>query len=209
MSTSSASGTSSTFHASRLREAARQVWQTLDLPEGSRVELFGATIEVSTIGHPDHARPLNCLCRAMDGYLVGTGYAAYMAMTVVHGCSAWIPDVCVAPREPEEALTEDGLGFAASAVKLVVEVVSPGHENQQRDRVRKRRAYAGAGIPVYVLMDDHDQHGTVTVLTSPSPGEGTYAAETRVPYGTEVEIPEGPAKGFAITEEITGPPQGG
>ncbi|WP_050799918.1 Uma2 family endonuclease [Streptomyces himastatinicus] len=116
--------------------------------------------------------------------------------------------MCVAPGDAEEFLTEDGLGFVASAVRLVVEVVSPGHENQQRDRARKRRAYAGAGIPVYVLIDDHDQRGTVTLLTSPSPDEQTYAAETRVPYGTEVEIPEGPAKGFAITEEITGPRQG-
>ncbi|WP_199844262.1 hypothetical protein [Streptomyces sp. RTd22] len=46
------------------------------------------------------------------------------------------------------------------------------------------------------------------MLTSPSPGEATYGAEIRVPYGSEVEIPEGPAKGFAITEEITGPRQG-
>ncbi|EFL24463.1 hypothetical protein SSOG_04177 [Streptomyces himastatinicus ATCC 53653] len=119
-----------------------------------------------------------------------------------------LASVCVAPGDAEEFLTEDGLGFVASAVRLVVEVVSPGHENQQRDRARKRRAYAGAGIPVYVLIDDHDQRGTVTLLTSPSPDEQTYAAETRVPYGTEVEIPEGPAKGFAITEEITGPRQG-
>ncbi|MBD3010363.1 MULTISPECIES: Uma2 family endonuclease [unclassified Streptomyces] len=205
MPTSSAPGASS---MSRLREALRQVWQTLDPPEGSRVELFGDTLEMSAIGHPDHARPLNRLCRAMDRYLVGTDYAAYMAMSVVHGLSVWTPDACVAPQHAEEALTEDGLGFVASAVKLVVEVVSPGYENQQRDRVRKRRAYAGAGIPVYVLIDDHDNHGTVTVLTSPSPGEGTYAAEIRVPYGTEVQIPEGPAKGFAITEEITGPRRG-
>ncbi|MFF3711134.1 hypothetical protein [Streptomyces phaeochromogenes] len=27
----------------------------------------------------------------------------------------------------------------------------------------------------------------------------------RVPYGTEVTIPEGPAKGFVVTEAITGP----
>src|SRR3954468_10949800 len=126
--------TPSASSAFRLREALRQVWQTLDPPEGSRAELLGGTLEVSTIGHPDHARPLNRLCRAMDGYLVGTDYAAYLAMTVVHGRSAWIPDVCVAPEDAEVALTEDGLSFAASAVKLVVEVVSPGHENQQRDR---------------------------------------------------------------------------
>ncbi|WP_030836224.1 hypothetical protein [Streptomyces hygroscopicus] len=70
-----------------------------------------------------------------------------------------------------------------------------------------RRPTQVAGPPAFAA-DDHDQHGTVTVLTSPSPDEGTHAAGTRVPYGTVVEIPEGPAKGFAITEEITGPRQG-
>ncbi|MCZ7416347.1 MULTISPECIES: hypothetical protein [unclassified Streptomyces] len=45
----------------------------------------------------------------------------------------------------------------------------------------------------------------VTVLTDPAPDEAVYAAETRVPYGKDVTIPEGPAKGFTITEEITGP----
>jgi hypothetical protein len=62
--------------------------------------------------------------------------------------------------------------------------------------------------PVYVLIDDYDNHGTVTILSSPSPDEEIYAAESRTPYGTEVQIPEGPAKGFAITKAVTGPPRG-
>jgi hypothetical protein len=85
------------------------------------------------------------------------------------------------------------------------EVTTPEHDGLTRDRVRKRRSYAQAGIPVYVLIDDYDGHGTVSILTSPSPGEGVYAAKTCVPYGTEVVIPEGPAKGFVIDESITGP----
>ncbi|NEW75083.1 Uma2 family endonuclease [Streptomyces rhizosphaericus] len=191
-----------------LDEALWQAWKSLELPEGFRAEIVEGFIEVSPTGRSSHARIINRLRRLLEKYLEDGDYAVHHDWNVIHGLKAWVPDLFVAPQEDEEFLTEDGLGFAASAVKLVVEVVSPGHENQQRDRVRKRRAYAGAGIPVYVLVDDHDQHGTVTVLTSPSPGEGTYAAETRVPYGVEVEIPEGPAKGFAITEEITGPRQG-
>lgn len=37
------------------------------------------------------------------------------------------------------------------------------------------------------------------------PDKGDYAAEHRVPYGTDITIPEGPAKGFVIDETITGP----
>ncbi|WP_234356728.1 Uma2 family endonuclease [Streptomyces sp. NBRC 110028] len=190
-----------------LDEALWQAWKSLELPEGFRAEIVEGFIEVSPTGRSSHGLIIHRMYRAMAHCLDDSDWAAYRDLNVIHGMKVWVPDIFVAPEEPEEHLTEDGLGFAASAVKLVVEVVSPGHENQQRDRVRKRRAYAGAGIPVYVMIDDHDQHGTVTVLTSPSPDEQTYAAETRVPYGTVVEIPEGPAKGFAITEEITGPRQ--
>ncbi|MER7793613.1 Uma2 family endonuclease [Streptomyces sp. NPDC097640] len=188
-----------------LDEALWQAWKSLELPEGFHAEIVEGFIEVSPTGRSSHARVINRLRRALERHLEGSEFAVHHDWNVIHGRKAWVPDLFVAPEDDEEFLTEDGLGFAASAVKLVVEVVSPGHENQQRDRVRKRRAYARAGIPVYVLIDDHDNHGTVTVLTSPSPGEETYAAAIRVPYGTEVQIPEGPVKGFAITEDITGP----
>jgi Uma2 family endonuclease len=128
-------------------------------------------------------------------------------MNVVHDLKVWIPDLLVVPEEDEEFVTGDGLGLDAQCVELVAEVVSPSNDGVARDRVRKRRAYARAGVPVYVLIDDFDGHGTVSVLTSPSPDEAVYAAETRVPYGTPVTIPEGAAKGFTITEAITGPPK--
>ncbi len=188
-----------------LDEALWQAWKSLELPEGYHAEIVEGFIEVSPTGRASHARVINRLRRALERHLESSEYAVHHDWNVIHERKAWVPDLFVAPEDDEEFLTEDGLGFTASAVKLVVEVVSPGHENQQRDRVRKRRAYARAGIPVYVLIDDHDNHGTVTVLTSPSPGEETYAAAIRVPYGTEVQIPEGPVKGFAITEDITGP----
>ncbi|MEU7606266.1 hypothetical protein [Streptomyces sp. NPDC041003] len=67
-----------------------------------------------------------------------------------------------------------------------------------------RRAYARVGIPVYVLADDHDERGVVTVLTGPDPGKAVYDDEVRVAYGTAVTVPAGPAKGFVIDESITG-----
>ncbi|GFE21879.1 hypothetical protein Sliba_23320 [Streptomyces nigrescens] len=91
---------------------------------------------------------------------------------------------------------------------MIVEVLSPGHDGTERDREPKRRAYAGAGIPVYVLIDDYDGHGTVTVLAAPRPDEAVYTDVHRVAYGIDVIIPEGPAKGFVIGEAITGPARG-
>ncbi|MFJ5547841.1 Uma2 family endonuclease [Streptomyces sp. NPDC093225] len=188
-----------------LDEVLWQAWRAMELPEGYRAEIIEGFIEVSPTGRYSHGRIVNRLRRAVDAFLGGGEYAAFQDMNVIHGRKAWIPDLFVALEDEEEDATEDGIGIKASAVRLVVEVVSPGHDGTTRDRARKRREYARAGIPVYVLIDDYDGHGTVSVLTAPSPGEAVYAGEVRVQYGREVVIPEGPAKGFAIGEEITGP----
>ncbi|TDU76422.1 hypothetical protein [Streptomyces sp. KS 21] len=48
-----------------------------------------------------------------------------------------------------------------------------------------------------------DDEGTVTVFSAPDPEKGTYATKTTVGYGTSVVIPDGPAKGLTIGEELT------
>ncbi|WP_308189005.1 Uma2 family endonuclease [Streptacidiphilus sp. ASG 303] len=126
-------------------------------------------------------------------------------MNVLHGHKVFIPDVLVAPEDLEEIPGPDGLGVDACGVALVAEVVSPGHDDRTRDLVRKRRAYARAGIPVYVIVDGHDGRGPVTVLSSPVPGEAVCTTGIRVAYGTDAAVPEGAAKGFVITEAVTGP----
>ncbi|MGV9252460.1 hypothetical protein [Streptomyces sp. NPDC003697] len=54
---------------------------------------------------------------------------------------------------------------------------------------------------MYVIVDDFDDEGAVTVLTSPA-RRAKYTDEHRVPYGTDAVIPEGPAKGFAVGKAI-------
>ncbi|MEW1922783.1 Uma2 family endonuclease [Streptomyces sp. NPDC088360] len=127
---------------------------------------------------------------------------------MVHGRKTWIPDCLVAPRELEPHVDAEGIGVEVAGVSLVVEVVSPGRERRRRDRARKRREYTRAGIPVYVIIDDYDGEDTVTILTEPQPEKADWIGVHRVPYGTEVAIPEGPAKGFTISEAITGPRRG-
>ncbi|MFI1284394.1 Uma2 family endonuclease [Streptomyces sp. NPDC020858] len=193
--------------SSELDEALWLAWQAAveKLPEGFRAEIIEGSIEVSPTGRYSHGRTANDLRDGLVLFLAGSDYAARQDMNVIHGRKVLIPDVFIAPRDTPEHVTEDGIGIKASAVELVVEVVSPGRDSVSRDRVRKRRAYARAGIPVYVLIDDHDELGMVTVLTTPDPDQAVYDDEVRVAYGTTVTIPEGPAKGFTIREDITGP----
>lgn len=192
-------------------EVLWQAWQAMELPENYRAEIIEGAIEVWSIGPFPHARTANRLWEALGRFLrdVPDGtHVAWNVMAVTHGRSAWIPDGLVAPEDLEPYVDEDDLGVDASAVQALFEVVSPGRRNQDRDRVRKRREYARAGIPVYVLIDDYDDQGTVTLFTCPRPDEADWEDIHRVPYGTDVTIPEGPAKGFVIGEAITGQKRG-
>ncbi len=192
-------------NGSELDEVVWQVWKASELPEGYRAEIIEGAIEVSPTGRFSHAQVVNRLRDALGIFLHDSEYGAWNDTNVIHALRAWIPDGFVAPRDAEPAEAEDGLGIKASAVRMVVEVVSPGKRNQDRDRVRKRREYARAGIPVYVIIDDYDGQGAVTLFTGPRPDKADWEDIHRVPYGTDVTIPEGPAKGFVIGEDITGP----
>ncbi|MEU9347468.1 Uma2 family endonuclease [Streptomyces sp. NPDC048278] len=191
-----------------LDEVLWQAWKAMELPEGYRAEIIEGAIEVSPTGRFSHAQIVNRLRDALAIFLQDSECGAWNDTNVIHARKAWIPDGFVAPRDAELVEEEDGLGVKASAVGVVFEVVSPGKRNQDRDRIRKRREYARAGIPVYVVIDDHDSHGTVTVLTEPEPERAEWVGVHRVPYGTEVTISDGPAKGFVIGEAITGPKRG-
>lgn len=185
-----------------------QAWKAMELPEGYRAEIIEGAIEVSPTGRIAHAQIVNRLRNALASALAESEYAPYNDTNVVHGRRTWIPDCLVAPRELAPHIDDEGIGVKVSGVSLVVEVVSPGHECRRRDRARKRREYARAGIPVYVIIDDYDGEGTVTILTEPQPEKADWLGAHRVPYGTEVTIPEGPAKGFTIGEAVTGARRG-
>ncbi|WP_262061317.1 Uma2 family endonuclease [Streptomyces sp. STR69] len=191
-----------------LDEVLWQAWKAMELPEGYRAEIIEGAIEVSPTGRLSHAQIINRLRRALDRFLDDGEYACHQDVNVIHKRKGWIPDAFVAPEDLDPYADEDGLGVEAKVLHLVVEVVSPGKRNQDRDRIRKRREYARAEIPMYVLIDDYDGQGAVTLFTGPRPDKADWEDIHRVPYGTDVTIPEGPAKGFVIGEAITGPKRG-
>ncbi|MFP3991940.1 Uma2 family endonuclease [Streptomyces sp. E11-3] len=186
-----------------LDEVLWQAWKSLELPEGYRAEIIEGSIEVSPTGRRRHAVLISRLRRALDAHMEGGELVPHQDANVVYRRKSWIPDIFVAPVDLDEIPDEEGLGVDAAGVAVIIEIVSPGRTNEQRDRIRKRREYARAGIPLYVLVDDHDGDGAVVLLTSPNPKKAIYTDEHRVPYGTDAVLPEGPAKGFVIGEDIT------
>lgn len=162
---------------------------------------------MSPTGRRSHGIVANRLRDAFVPFLAGSDHAAYQDINLLHRSKVYIPDLCVAPRDLDSIPDPHGWGADATRVPLVAEVVSPGREARQRDLVRKHRAYAQAGLPVYVVIDERDGPGHVTVHTQPDPAKGVYEASIRMPYGTGVTIPDGPAKGFVIDTTITGEPR--
>jgi hypothetical protein len=71
-------------------------------------------------------------------------------------------------------------------VLLVVEVTSYDPHGNARDRVEKPRAYAGAGIPVFLLVD----RDSCEVKVSSEPEGGRYTRQVVVPYGKTVTLPD-------------------
>ncbi|GAA1979674.1 Uma2 family endonuclease [Catenulispora subtropica] len=92
-----------------------------------------------------------------------------------------IPDLTVA--EPGSFDDEPSWGTPAGWF-MAVEVTSSAPED---DRETKRRAYAAAGIPLYLLVDRGRRE---TVLFSlPDVEAQDYRADVRVPFGSDLELP--------------------
>ncbi|MER5872108.1 Uma2 family endonuclease [Streptomyces sp. NPDC002044] len=194
---------------SDLDDVLWQAWSAMELPEGYHAEIVEGFIEVSSTGRYSHGQVANRLRDRLVIFLAQSDFAARQDMNVIHERSVWIPDLFITLEDAEEHVTEDGLGIDVAAVQLIVEVVSPGSDGITRDRTRRRRAYARAGVPVYVLVDDFDEGGTVTVLSGPDRAQAVYGDEVRTAYGAAATVPSGPAKGFTIGPEITGGPRAG
>lgn len=78
-------------------------------------------------------------------------------------------------REPDIVFLAKGRKVEkqfADGADLVIEIVSEGEENRERDLVEKRADYATAGVPEYWIVDPEMQ--TITVLTLEGQQYGTH-----------------------------------
>ena len=68
---------------------------------------------------------------------------------------------------------------------MAVEVTSYDADADARDRLEKPRAYAEAGIPVYLLID----RDTCEVVVHSEPDGARYETVHRRPFGKQIDIP--------------------
>jgi len=163
-----------------------QLWQTLDVPPGYRVELIDGEIVVSPSASRWHSSAIDELIDALidvkrkrRGWRIHTNLTVHIAPTR----ERLIPDLMIAPDDAPGFCDEELLGHG---VLLVAEVVSPS--SRRRDRVAKPRAYAEGGVPLYLLIDQLAEPATVTLFSDPH--QGTYQGCQTATAGQALRLPE-------------------
>ncbi|GAA2806305.1 Uma2 family endonuclease [Kitasatospora paracochleata] len=151
----------------------------LDTPEGFKAELIEGEIVVTPPPDGDHETAIGRIVKQVFRQCpADLDFAPGKGLIVPDG--RYIPDgtftVADAMLGKESWSSPDG-------VVMVMEVTSsrPG-----KDREAKRRGYAEAGIPLYLLVDR--QRDEIVLYSHPRVGD--YAATNAVPVGDPLPLPE-------------------
>jgi Uma2 family endonuclease len=158
---------------------------SLEIPDGYRAQLIDGEIIVTPPPGGNHE---HCISRIVKQVLAHSAVPMDfsgnkgLAVPAVAGRNMLIPDVTFAPEEL--SLFADAPSWMRpSGVAMVVEVTS---NLADIDRTSKRRAYAAARIPLYLLVGRDDK--TVTLFSGPS--RDTYISTATVPFGDPLDLPE-------------------
>ncbi|MFJ4948870.1 Uma2 family endonuclease [Streptomyces sp. NPDC088760] len=152
---------------------------------GNHVEIIGGQILVSP--RPDGAHGVT-LTELMVPFLAAGLHGDESA--VVQGVGLWlptgvedyaIPDLSLVDADFEDHHVENNC-YDPVAFRLVLEVTSSNWKTDLRDKVR---AYAGAKVPVYAIVDR--KHQRLHVLTDPA-GDA-YDSHRPYPPGETVTLP--------------------
>lgn len=160
---------------------------TLDTPEGYRAELIDGEIVVTPPPDGNHQLDiwaiLDQIRRSSSTRMQDSGNSGLIVPAYgIPNESRVIPDAIVAPvaldvfRDAPSWMEPDG-------IELVLEVTS---SRPDPDRNAKRRAYAGSGIPLYLLVDR--QHRRVILFSYPQHAD--YSQRRTVPFGDKLDLPE-------------------
>ncbi|MBC8875332.1 MAG: Uma2 family endonuclease [Planctomycetes bacterium] len=139
----------------------------LALDTNRMVELSDGRLEVLPMPTIFHQLLVKYLCTVLDRYVSerDLGTVLFAPLPVRLWATKYRePDIVFLRRD--RARRVHGQPFGAD---LVMEVVSEGEENRERDLVTKRQEYAVAGISEYWIIDPRDRRVTVLTLD-----EGAY-----------------------------------
>ncbi|AGY60150.1 Uma2 family endonuclease [Gloeobacter kilaueensis] len=133
-------------------------WTTSDLeclPQSSnRYEIIAGELFVARAPHWKHQQVSGRIFARLDSWASesGCGQAAIVPGILFGDTDNVVPDVVWASGERLNALL-DAAGHLNGAPELVVEVLSPGEQNERRDREFKLKLYSTQGVQEYWIVD--------------------------------------------------------
>ncbi|MDH6112957.1 Uma2 family endonuclease [Kitasatospora sp. MAP12-15] len=157
----------------------------LETPEGFKAELIEGEIIVTPPPDGDHEAAIGRIVKQVYwNRVVDVDFAANKGLIVPGG--RFIPD---------GTFGQDGVfdgkpsWMKSDGVIMVVEVTS---SRPEKDREGKRKGYAAADIPLYLLVDRQQNR----VFLHSDPVDGDYHSTTWVPVGEPLDLPA--PFGFAL-----------
>jgi Uma2 family endonuclease len=125
--------------------------------DGNRYELIGGELFVSRAPGISHQRVLHNLQMEFGLYLKANpiGVLVPGAGAIFSDYDAVIPDLAFVRHERwDEVVTGEKF---TGALDLVIEILSPGTQNRQRDLSAKRQLYAKYGVEEYWIVDSENR----------------------------------------------------
>ena len=158
----------------------------LELPDGMRAELIGGEIVISPTPANFHNWIYGRLQRRLnrevpEDWIITNTATVFLPATE----ERFIPDLLICESEALKSMEE--WQVKADDVLLVAEITSPS--TRARDLGDKVKGYAHSNVPIYLLIDPHDDEGSTTVYSAPD-GKGRYRDEHRAAFGEPVTLPE-------------------
>lgn len=125
--------------------------------DGNRYELFEGEIFVSRAPGLSHQRVLGNLYAIIRAYLRQhpLGEVLLTPGVIFDDFNSAIPDAVFVSKQRRRAIIEGER--VTGAPDLVIEIVSPGKENDRRDRVVKRQVYGKHGVKEYWVADPQNK----------------------------------------------------
>ena len=133
-------------------------WTSADLEllpdNGNRYEIIEGELVITGMPQWKHQEVTNNVCVELTIWSrqTGLGEAATNPGVVFTDTDEVIPDVVWVSYERLAQILDES-GHLAGAPELVVEVMSPGEENERRDRQSKLKLYSVQGVREYWIFD--------------------------------------------------------
>jgi Uma2 family endonuclease len=171
------------------RDELLAAWQELDVPEGWRAEIiFDGTITLTPPPIPAHSWIDILLTELLVlAAPAGTGVAHQFGARIAATGKLYEPDLAVLPKAVMKAAASGSAPWIeCDELMLAVEITSK--YNADVDRTWKRKGYAVAGVPLYLLVDRWSRPAAMTLLSEPDGAD--YRQAVKVPFGERLVLPE-------------------